>query len=131
MVQLAPPYIHIRKAAEHSIRTFKNYFVSGLALVDKNFPIYLWCRIVKQAEIFMNLLQKSRTNPRLLLYEQIFGKFSFNANPMVPPGRKIIAHEKTNQPDTWRKHRVVGWYIVPPLEQYRCYKVFVTKTISE
>jgi hypothetical protein len=32
--QLVPPHCHIRNADERDIRTFKEYFVSGLASVD-------------------------------------------------------------------------------------------------
>ena len=58
-------------------------------------------------------------NPRLLAYAQIFGTFEFNAKPMEPLGTKIIAHKKSAQRETWRKHRVSGWYIGSALEQYR------------
>ena len=40
-------------------------------------------------------------------------------------------HMEKNQQATWIKYGVSGWYIVPALEQYRCYKVFVTEKISE
>ena len=88
MQQLAPPYIHRINAAKRAICIFKDHFVAGLATVDNNFPIYLWCQIVKQAEFTMNLLQTSRTNPTLLLYAQIFGKNYFNATPMAPLVKK-------------------------------------------
>ena len=60
VVQLAPPYTNIRNAAERAIHAFKNHFVTGLASVNNNFTISMWCRIVKQAEINMNLLRTSR-----------------------------------------------------------------------
>ena len=102
-----------------------------LASVDNNLSIYLWYQILKQAKITINLLLTSRTNPRLSVYAQIFRTFYFNATPMVPPGTKIIAHEKPNRHVTWIKNVVLGWYIGPYLEHYRCYKLFVTETISE
>ena len=94
--------------------------MAGLASVDDN-----RCRIVKQSEITIKLLRTSRTNPRLLVYAQILGTFDFNTTPMAPLGTKIVAYEKPNQRATWSKHRVLGWYIIPALEHYRCYKVFV------
>ena len=66
-----------------------------------------------------------------MAYVQIFGQFDFNATPMAPLGTKIIVHEKTAQRAKWSKHGVAGGYIVPALEHYRCYKVFVTETRSE
>ena len=75
----------------------------------------------------MNLIQISRTNPRLSAYAQKFGTFYFNATPMAPPGTKIAEHKKPNQCTTWIKHGVEGWYTGPLLEHDRCYKVFVTE----
>ena len=57
VVKLAPPHTHRLNAAERAIRTFKNHFVAGLALVDNYFPIYLWCRIANQAETTINILR--------------------------------------------------------------------------
>ena len=126
VVQLAPTHSHRINSAELAIRTSKNNFVTGLAPVDNNFPMYLFFRIVKQSEISINLLRTPRTNPRLSAYAQILGKFYFIETPMAPPGTRIIAHEKPVQRETWSRHGVVGWYIGPVLEPYRCYKVFVT-----
>ena len=66
----------------------------------------------------MNLLQTSITKPRLSAYVQIFGTFDFNATPIAPPGKKIIAHEKPNQCSTWGKHGVSVWCIISALEHY-------------
>ena len=43
----------------------------------------------------------------------------------------MIAHEKPTQRAICSKHGVLGWYIEPALDQYNCYKVFVTETRSE
>ena len=37
--QLTPPHMHRINAAERSIRTFKNHFLSGLSSVDPTFPV--------------------------------------------------------------------------------------------
>ena len=130
MSQLAPPYSYSINAAERAICTFKNHFVAGLASVDNNFPIYLWCQIVKQSEITIHLLRTSRTNPRLSTYTQIFGTFDFIATPMAPPGKKIIGHEKPVQWAPWSKHEVAVWYTGIALEHYSFYNVFVTEIRS-
>ena len=80
--------------------------MAGLESVENIFPINIWCQIVKQADITMNLLLRSGINPRLSAYAQIFGTFGFNTTPMAQPGTKIIAHEKQNQRATWSKHGV-------------------------
>ena len=53
--QLTPPHIHRRNAAERAIRTFKNHFISGLCSVDRNFPLHLWCHLLDQAELTLNI----------------------------------------------------------------------------
>jgi hypothetical protein len=62
--QLAPPHIHQRNNAERAIQTFKNHFITGLCSVDPNFPLKLWGKLLPQATITINLLRKSRINPR-------------------------------------------------------------------
>ena len=93
VVQLAPPHSHRRNTVECA-NAHLNFFVAGLASVDSNFPICLWCKLLKKEEITINLLKTSRTNPRSSVYVQIFGAFYFNATPMTPPETKIM-HMKT------------------------------------
>jgi hypothetical protein len=45
--QLVPPYDHRQNAAERAIGIWKDHFVAGLASTDPNFPMNLWCRLVK------------------------------------------------------------------------------------
>jgi len=93
-LQMAPPHIHRRNAAERAIRTFKNHLIAGLASTDPHFPMYLWSALVPQAVLTLNMLRTSRINPALSAHDHIWGKFDFNATPIVPPGTKLILHEK-------------------------------------
>ena len=102
--QLTPPHIHRCNAAELAIRTFKNHFISGLCSVDRNFPLHLWCRLLDQAELTLNMLRTSRINPNLSAHEQIHGTHDFNATPLAPPGTRCIDHEKSSQRGTWAPH---------------------------
>ena len=126
--QLTPPHIHRRNAAERAIRTFKNHFISGLCSVDKNFPLHLWCRLLDQAELTLNMLRTSRLNPHLSAHEQLHGIHDFNAIPLAPPGTKCIAHEKPSQRRTWAPHGQHGWYVGAAPEHYRCYTIYIPKT---
>ena len=54
-VQLAPPHIHPSNAAKRAIQTFKNHLVAGLSSVDPNFSMYLWCHLIKQAELTLSM----------------------------------------------------------------------------
>lgn len=57
--QLVPPHNHRRNAAERAIRTWKNHFTAGLCSTDDNFPMHLWCRLLHQASITLNMLRPS------------------------------------------------------------------------
>jgi hypothetical protein len=59
------------------------------------------------------------------------GSFDFNKTPLAPPGTKIIIHEKPQQRKSWDPHGVVGWYLGPAMDHYRCYQVFTTPTKVE
>jgi hypothetical protein len=95
--QLTPPHIHRRNNAERAIQTFKNHFIVGVCSVDPTFPLKLWDKLLPQATITLNLLRKSRINPRMSAYAQLNGHFDFNRTPLPPPGTRIIAHEKPDQ----------------------------------
>jgi hypothetical protein len=126
--QLALPHIHRRNNAERAIQTFKNHFIASLCSVDPTFPLKLWDRLLPQATITLNLLRKSRINPRMSAYAQLNGHFDFNRTPFSPAGTRVIAHEKPYQQASWDPRGVDGYYLVPALDHYRCYQVHVTKT---
>ena len=106
--QLVPPNIHRRNAAERAIRTFKNHFIAGLSSVHSTFPMQLWCRLLQQAELTLNLLRPSRLNPKLSAYAQLEGSFDFNRTPLVPPGVKTLVYETPSQRGSWSPHGVEG-----------------------
>jgi hypothetical protein len=126
--QLAPPHIKRRNNAERAIQTFKNHFIAGLCSVDPNFPLKLWDKLLPQAIITLNLLIKSRINPRMSSYAQLNGHFDFNRTPLAPTGTRVIVHEKPDQQASWDPHGVDGYYLGPALDHYRYYQVHITKT---
>jgi Reverse transcriptase (RNA-dependent DNA polymerase) len=126
--QLAPPNDHRSNAAERAIRTAKNHLAAGWASTDNNFPMYLWDKTLPQAELTLNLLRGSRLNPKLSAWEQLHGRYDFNAHPIAPPGTKVLAHLKPDQRTTWAPHAFEGWYIGPAFEHYRCFQVWATDT---
>jgi hypothetical protein len=119
--QLVPTHIHQRNAAERAIRTFKNHFVAGLCSTHPDFPLRLWDNLLPQAEITLNLLRAARTNPQVSAYEILYGKYDFNKNPRMPPGAKVVVHEKPHQQGSWEPHGKLGWYLGLALEHYWCH----------
>jgi hypothetical protein len=129
--QLVPTYCHRANAAERAIRTFKEHFQSDLDTVDPSFPIYLWDRLLPQAEITLNLLQSSRLHPQLSAAAHYHGLIDYNRTAFGPPGCKIIAHEKPSQIRTWEAHGQPGWYLGSAMHHYRCQNVYITAAASE
>ena len=92
--QLVPSHIHRRNIAEKAISTFKVHLITGLSSVSPEMPMHLWCRLLPQALLTLNLLRKSRINPKLFSYAQLNGQHDYNANSSAPPGIQVLIHEK-------------------------------------
>ena len=71
--QLVPPHDHRRNIAEKAIQVFKDHFVLVLCGAAVNFPMGLWCRILRQAEHQLNLLRKSRVDAMKSSFEVLYG----------------------------------------------------------
>ena len=123
--------MHRRNAAERAISVFKDHFIAGLASVNKDFPLHLWCRMLPHAELTLNLLRQSRINPKLSGHAILHGEFNYDATPLAPPGTKVIVHEKPAVRGTWSCHGVRGWYLGPSMHHYRCHKVYISSTRGE
>jgi hypothetical protein len=127
-LQLVPPHLHRKNAAERAIQTFKNHFVAGLCSVDKQFPMHLWSELLPQATLTLNLLLTSRINPTISAATQLFGKFDFNRTPLAPPGTRAVSHVKPKSRRTWAPHGEDDWYVGPAPDHYRCYRVWMVAT---
>eukprot|EP00957_Ditylum_brightwellii_P170286 12962258-Ditylum_brightwellii.AAC.1 len=94
-VQLAPSHMHRSNAAERAIQTFRDHFIAGLASTDPKFPPQLWCCLLPQATLTLNLLQPLHINPQLSTKAQLNGVFDFNQTPLVLPDTRVSVHKKT------------------------------------
>jgi hypothetical protein len=102
--------------------------VAGLCLVDKQFPMHLWCELLPQATLTLNLMRTSRTSTTVSAATQLFGQFDFNRTPLAPPGTRVVAHVKPKARRTWAPHGEDVWYVGPEKYHYRCYIVWMTGT---
>ena len=126
--QLAPPNQHRINAAERAIRTYKNHLLAGIATCDPDFPIREWDRLLEQCDLTLNLLRNARANPNLSAWAYLHGVHDFNRSPLLPPGTKVLIHEKPSKRKSWAFHGEKGWYVAPAKEHYRCLKCYVPKT---
>ena len=109
--QLVLPHIHRVNKAERSIQTFKGHLKAGLVILNPNFPIHEWCRILTQCELTLNLLRVSRINPKLLTWAYLFGEFVYE-NSSCPIRYKMIGvfkNESEGYVGTKRRRRLDIW----------------------
>ena len=74
-LQLVEPGNHRVNAVERAIQTFKNHFFRALGTTDVDFPIQLWDTMVPQVQDAINLVHRSRINPKNSAYEALEGPY--------------------------------------------------------
>ena len=126
--QFVPPHLYQRNVAEILIQTFKNHLISGLSSVKKDSPMHIWCQLIPQACLVLNLLQQSINSPKLLAYAKVHGAYDFNATHIAHPGARIVVHKKTIVPRSWSIQGFDGWYLGQARHHYRCFEVFSHNT---
>ena len=93
-----------------------------MCTTDPTCPLYLWDKLLEQAEITLNLLQQSNLHPYLSAYAHLFGIYDYNAKPKAPAGTKTLIFDPPTQQRSWPAHGHDGWYVSPAMEHYWCYK---------
>ena len=126
--QLVPPHNHRRNLAERAIQTFKAHFIAMLCGCDESFPIHLWCQLLPQVEMTLNMLRSSNTTPNVSSYAHLYGQHDYNAHPLTPIGVKVEMHVMPDVRKTYNPHSVSGYCIGTSLKHYRCYRIWVTDT---
>ena len=128
--QLVPPHDHRRNMAERAIQTFKAHFISILCGVDENFPLHLWCRLLPQAEITLNMLRSSTITPNISAHAHLHGQHDYNAHPLAPLGCAVEMHVQPDIRQTFAPHSVSGYNVGTSFEHYRCYTIWCKDTNS-
>jgi len=129
--QLVPPNDHRRNVAEKAIQTFKDHFVAVLCGTDETFPLQLWCQILRHAENQLNLLRKSRRNPSISAFEEMYGPHDYDAQPFAILGCAVELHVMPQHRKSWETHTKTGYYIGAAWDHYRCHRVWVKDTKAE
>ena len=117
--QFVPPYLHRKNAAERAICAFKNHFITILCSVHQNFPLYLWCKLLSQTKMSLNMVYPCRTNPKLSAHASLESEYSHNYAPIAPLGAQIIVCDSHAVRSTWSSHVHYAWLIGPATDHYR------------
>ena len=105
-LELVPPHDHRTNPAEKCINTFKYHFIFELSVMDPNFPLHLWCRILPQCQDTLNMLRTSRLHPHMSSFTHMNGPFDYKATPMAPPGIRTLVYETPQKSKTSAQHGV-------------------------
>lgn len=125
--QLVPPNNKRRNTAERANRTAENQLICCFAGADKTFDTKQYGHLlIPQAEITLNLLRESNTEPGISAYAALRGVYDFNAAPMAPPGCPIVVYNHRRV--KLGAHGVKGFYVGPALKHYRCYQTLIPST---
>ena len=128
-LMLVEPHNHRVNTAERAIQTFKDHFISALAMTDSYFPLQLWDKLTSHVETTFNLMRASRRNPSILAeYDAIWGSYDWNRFPLAPPGCKAVIYESPAARGSWGSCGMDAWYLGPSLDHYRCNHYFVPET---
>ena len=111
-----------------AVSTFKNHSIAILVGCDKRFPKYLWCQIILQVVITLNILQQSQINPKLSVHDQVFGMFNYQRTPLAPIGTKVSIHKRPDQRKTWDKNSLPGFMMNQTKDHFQSWEVSVEKT---
>ena len=125
---LVEPHNHCVNAAKCAIQTFKDHFISALAMTDSKFPLQLWDKLTSQVKNTLNLMQASHINPNMSAYEAIWGPYDWNCFPLAPLGCKAVIYESPDALGSWGSRGTNAWYLSPLVDHYQCNHYFIPKT---
>jgi hypothetical protein len=94
MHELVPPDNHRSNLAERAIQTFKHHFISILRGVDDKFLLSLWCMLLEQTELTVNLLRQSNVVPKMSDFTHVHSQHDYMKKPFVPIGCAVQIHVK-------------------------------------
>jgi hypothetical protein len=66
----------------------------------------------------------------LLITRSLWGGGGGGGGGILSIDTILVVHEIHSRRRTWAPRGQYGWYIEPPLEHYRCYILYITKTWS-
>ena len=128
--QLVPPHDHCGNVAEKAIQIFKYHFIAVLCGTDKDFSGQLWCSLLPQAVMQLNMVRPSAVNPAVSAFEQLHGPHNYDSHPFSILGSTVEVHVTPKNRRTWVEHTVLGFYLGPSWEHYRCRDVWVSETCA-
>jgi hypothetical protein len=73
---------------------------SNLSSVDNKFLLSLWCTLLKQMELTVNLLRQSNLVPKISAFAHVHGQHDYMKNPFAQIGCAVQIHVKPKNRQT-------------------------------
>ena len=86
---------------------------------------------MRHAENQLNILRKSRINPKISAFEQMYGPHDYDTHLFAILGCAVELHVTPKSRRTWEAHTKTGYYLGAAWDHYRCHRVWVKDTRSE
>jgi hypothetical protein len=96
--------------------------------VDDKFPLSLWCALLEQTELTVNLLRQSNAVPKISVFAHVHDQHDYMKKPFAPIGCAVQVHAKPTNRQTWDTHTEAGYNLGTSMEHHRCFKIYVPKT---
>ncbi len=128
---MVPPNMNQINIGELSIQTFKNHCIAILAGIYPWFSIFLWCKLLPQAVLTLNLMCPSNVVAKVSEYAYVHGQFNYDTMPLALMGCVVQLYLKPHQQKSWNKHSSDGWYIGTSEKHYQWHKVWNVETKAE
>ena len=129
--QYTPPDMHRTNTAEIALQTYKSCIKSTIASLLPTFPIALWCKLLPQIDLSVNIFRKYRQNLLLSAWAAMGGKYHFDSTPIAPAGSEMLMHENPGRRRTFEYNAKKAWYISPYLCHYRTFNGIMASTGAE
>ena len=98
---------------------------------DTNCTLKRWYHVLPQAKITLNMVCPSRLNHQLFYQLHIASYFDYTTNAIGHPVTCVVANVKPTDCLYFSPNGNPWWYIVPTLENYHCYSVYINNTMEE
>ena len=91
----------------------------------------LWCRLLPQSEMQLNLQQQSAITPKISVYAHVRGPHNFMHNPLAPLGFPLLAHENPDKRGSWADHAINACNLGTSMEHHRYFNMYSKHTRAE
>ncbi len=96
--------------------------------MKNKFLLSLWCALLEQMELTVNLLRQSNVVPKISAFAHVHGQHDYMKKPFMPIGCAVQIHVKPKSRRTWDTHTKAGFNLGTSMEHHQCFKIYVTKT---